>query len=173
MFDLLLYTARPMPPSRLVVPGLDLISTNDNSGAASVFGSANDAVYVPFVVAEPITVTQIHVVVGTQNGNVDVGIYNAAGTRLVSAGTTAVGAVGVQTFNITDTLLPRGRYFAAMATDSATAKFSTAVLRVNRDQDGNAVMGIKKQATAFPLPATATFASPTSTFVPYMVLELN
>ncbi len=161
------------PPQLLTIPGQDgrnLYTTPGlRSTATSVWPAANDALFIPFEVSVPITVVQIHLAIFTSSGNIDVGIYDSSGNRLVSAGSTVTAAVGEQIFNITDTLLQRGRYYAAIAIDNGTAAvpaynaLTTSLL---------AVYGLRKQATAFPLPATATFASPTAFYLPMFTMEL-
>lgn len=86
--------------------------------------TANRAVYQPCYVAEPITVYQMAVTVTTQNGNLDVGIYDMESLkRLVSKGSTAVAAAGVQAIDITDTDLVPGWYYLGFCCDSSTAVF--------------------------------------------------
>lgn len=81
--------------------------------------------FVPVTIPAPATVMKLWCVNGaTVNGNVDMGIYDEAGNLLVAKGTTAQsGTNTVQEFNITDTQLQPGRYYLALATDSATATF--------------------------------------------------
>jgi hypothetical protein len=53
----------------------------------------------------------------TASGNMDVGIYDYAGTRLVSSGSTAQsGTSAFQDFDITDTLLGPGIFYLAPPT---------------------------------------------------------
>jgi hypothetical protein len=125
--------------------------------ASAAHPEINRATFVPFSVQSPMTVVKMFTLNGsTINGNVDVGIYDANGVRLVSSGSTAhAGASVIQEFNITDTLLLPGLYYLAIASDSATATFEVwsangAILR------SLGVVG--QQTTGFPLPATATFA---------------
>jgi hypothetical protein len=84
--------------------------------------SANLAIFVPMPIASPFIATQMWVVNGaTVSGNIDVGIYDIQGNRLVSIGSTAqAGTTSNQTFNITDTLLSPAVYYLAVALDNAT-----------------------------------------------------
>lgn len=73
-----------------------------------------------------VTITTLVGSIGTQNGNIDAGIYSYDGTtftRIVSLGSTACPASSSKVaYNITDTILYKGtRYFTAFATDSASA----------------------------------------------------
>lgn len=135
------------------------------SGAA--WATANKALFVPFSVYSPITIVKMFVVNGaTASGNIDVGIYDRGGARLVSAGSTAQsGTSAIQEFNITDTALSPGLYYLACALDNATGTLEvwTPALAIGRS------LGICEQTSAFALPATATFAAASSTFrVPFI-----
>ena len=77
--------------------------------------------FLPFTVLTSVTVTTIRIHIQTQSGNLDVGIYDSSLTRLVSLGSTAVGAAGAQVCDIADTALAAGRYYFAMAVDNTTA----------------------------------------------------
>lgn len=144
------------------------ISENDCSNTATTW-TANRAVYLPIAVTRPVTVIDMHIVVSTQNGNVDAGIYNWAGTRLVSNGGVACGAAGVQTITIADTALSPGWYFMAFASSSSTAVFkgnnlATVAARVS---------GAQQQSSAYPLPSTATFAAYSVGIYPQLVGSLR
>lgn len=136
-------------------------------GTTQAWPTANEAIFIPFSVQCIVTVRKMFIVNGaTLSGNVDVGIYNRNGTRLVSIGSTAQAGVSViQEFDITDTLLSPGLYYLACAIDNGTATL---------DMIGPSIvlamgMGIAEMASAFPLPATATFAGLTGTTrIPYI-----
>jgi hypothetical protein len=92
----------------------------------------------------------------TVAGNVDVGIYSEAGTRLVNSGSTAqAGTSTIQKVGIADTTIGPGTYFFALTASNTTATFS-----------GNATSSALHRASyrqaettaAFGLPATATFS---------------
>jgi hypothetical protein len=140
---------------------------NTSVGTAA-WPAANRAIYVPFVVEAPVTVVQVAWENGaTLNGNVDVGIYDLAGTRLVSLGSTAqAGASVAQAGDITDRPLNPGVYYMAMASSSATATFA----RVSPTIVGVRAGGVLQQDTAFALPTTATFAVATASFLPMFAL---
>jgi hypothetical protein len=125
--------------------------------------AADRAIFVPFVLHEPMVVQRMAVFNAlTATGNVDVGIYTEDGTRLVSAGSTAMsGTVAIQSFSISITLAP-GRYYMALAFSSASANIKAATTSLGSTY----ACGILQMASAFPLPATATFAAPTSAYIP-------
>ncbi len=169
--------ARVYPWVDIVAPGPYPFAPSGVQPTSAAWGTANLARFIPFLVSRPVTVTNIHVYnFATIAGNVDVGLYDMSGNRLVSGGGAAhSGADAIQTFNITDTLLSPGRYYAAMASDSATATFG-AFLSVDIGMPlgaaGAAMIGIKSMATAYVLPATATLAALTVDNFPFIVLGL-
>ena len=96
--------------------------------------------------------------------NIDLGIYSEDGTRLVSSGSTAQGSANtLQEFDITDTLIGPGKFYLAQACDTTAATFWQFPL--NAVWHAKAV-GIKEQATAFALPASATFATFARSWIP-------
>lgn len=136
--------------------------------AAAVWPAANRAIYIPFRVETTVTAYQMAVEVGTQSGNLDIGIYDELGNRLVSSGSTAVAAAGIQAVNITDTVLTPGIYFMALCVDNITAAFTrssgSAALLLE-------VQGVQQQAVgAVTLPDPATFANPASAYVPLIAV---
>ncbi len=129
-----------------------LQAANNYVNTATVW-TANRAVFQPVLVPRTIIVYLLSIRVQTQAGNVDVGIYDLGDNRLVSSGTTAVAAAGIQTFDITDTTLTPGWYKLALSSDSATAVFRTTV---NLTVANARLCGFQQQSSAFVLPATAT-----------------
>lgn len=147
-----------------------VINTSSGSNGANVqtttvWPSANEAIFLPFMVEDPITVKKICVFNGNAvSGNIDAGIYDASGVLLVSIGsTTQVNTNTVQIFDIADTVLStQGIYYAAVVLDNGVGTIhlwpcNSQICRAN---------GIYVMATAFPLPANATFAVTTRNVVP-------
>jgi len=97
---------------------------------------------------------------GTASGNVDCGIYTADGTRLVSAGSTAQS--GTQTLQVvalgTPLLLEPNTYYIARAQSSTVGTADGLPMLLY----GPPMAGAAQMASAFPLPATFTFASESS-----------
>jgi len=125
---------------------------------------ASGTICVPIEVLYPVTVAKMMVNNGSvPTGTMDVGIYDAGGARLVSAGSTPqVGASAIQIFDIADTLLLPGLYYLALAFNnsiSTVAGFGGVLVDMSP-------MGIYQQLSAFPLPATLTFSALNGTFVP-------
>lgn len=133
--------------------------------AGAVYPAADLAIYVPFSLSRSVTVAQLFWVNGgTASGNVDAGIYSADGTRLTSTGSTAqAGTNAPQSVNITDIQIGAGLFFIAIAMNNGTGT----LFRATFAQLGLAITtGMYQQATAFPLPANATFANPTFDYIP-------
>ena len=141
------------------------LHVSTNTGA---WPSANRAYYWPFQVGVTVTAYQMAILVITQSGNLDVGIYDENANRLVSMGSTAVGAAGIQTFDIANTVLTPGTYFAAMCVDNITASFG----RISApDVASHRAIGTQQQAVgAVTLPDPATFASPTAGYVAQLTI---
>lgn len=134
--------------------------------ASAVWPSGSLAIYIPFAVVVPITITQLFWHNGaTASGNVDMGIYDAAGTKLTSTGSTAQGTVSVlQLVNITDIVIGPGCFYFALAMDNTTGTmFRTTLGALLELQRG---LGMAQQASAFALPATATFAALANNYAP-------
>lgn len=134
--------------------------------------TASMAIYVPVKVRRPVIVTKLAISNGaTVSGNVDVGVYNAAGTRLVAYGGGAqAGTSTEQVFDVTDTLLTPGTYYLAGVLDNTTGI-------VGADTDSAplcACYGVLTQNSAYPLPSTATWVvNNTLAVYPVMAMLLN
>ncbi len=137
--------------------------------ASAAYPTANLALFIPFKVFKRITAVQMFVYNGaTVSGNIDVGIYDKNGVRLISAGSTAqAGTNALQAFNITDTPFGPGTFYLAVALDNTTGTLFRGTLVVNI-QPGT--LGMAQMATAFALPATATFAQIAGNYIPLIGL---
>lgn len=139
---------------------------------ASAWPSASMAIYVPVRVRQPAVVKKLAISNGAAvSGNVDMAVYNAAGTRLVTVGgTTQAGTSTEQVFDVTDTLLLPGMYYIAGVLDNTTGQ-------VVADPDAAplcAAYGVLTQTSAYVLPATATFAvNQTLAYYPSMAMLLT
>lgn len=133
--------------------------------ASAVYPSANLAIYVPFNLVTPVLAKQIFWYNGaTVSGNVDVGIYDEKKRKIISTGSTLqAGINSLQRIDITDTWLGTGLFFLAISMDNVTGTLFS-------NTSGNVmwwnILGVYQQATAFPLPDPATFATPTSDYMP-------
>lgn len=162
-----LFPDSPVPPLVTITPwsmesiggGLQTIgNTIGNSTGSAAWPSANAAIFVPFWVFTTTTFLRMFLYHGSgAAGNVDMGVYDAAGTRLMSLGSTAQsGTSQVKTYNTTDLTLPPGKYYMALALSSTSGTVAGTGAITTPQQK---LLGCYQMASAFPLPATATFAT--------------
>lgn len=158
----------------MVVPAMD--ETDGQTLQATMGWSAgvNVAQFVPFYVDQQVTVTRIFTYIGnTGAGNYDVGIYSEAGSRLASLGGAAVGGgSSMKVADIADLILPKGTYYFASVYTDASCTPGMIGYKYGFNQGGFEAHGGKRMTAAYPLPASATFSSPTSGNVSGAVLEL-
>lgn len=140
------------------------------SSGVAAFPASNDAIFVPFTIERPALVKRLFSVNGNvTSGNIDMGIYTSDGGRIVSIGSTAqAGTTTKQFFDITDTYLSPGQYYMAVAMNNTTGTLRRFNITVLRQQH----FGVLKMATAFALPAAATFATVTAAYIPSIGMEL-
>lgn len=134
-----------------------------NTVPASTAWVTNLAVFVPVRVPQQVTVYKMAVGMGTgTGGNFDVGIYDASGNQLVSSGATArPGATQESVVDVTDTTIGPGIYYLALAGDgTSTYQCFGMTLQPGR------LTGSVQMASAYVLPATATYAALSNALVP-------
>lgn len=130
---------------------------------------ANLAVYIPFQLPYPYQVARLWWINGNTvtTTNVDMGIYTADGTRLYSTGsTTQTPASQPQYAAVSGHLVLDARtpYYLAWTCDNTTARSFS--MNISTAAIGRGA-GLLEQASALPLPATATFAAfTTQVFAP-------
>lgn len=138
--------------------------------ASAAWPAANDAIFIPISLPRDAPISALFLVNGTPSGNVDIGLYTFDGTKIVSSGSIAhTGTSSPQRIDISDTYLSSGRYFIAAALNNGTGTVS----RLNMNSVRAQTLGVFKMASAFPLPATAIFASPTASFLPVLGFEIK
>ncbi len=116
----------------------------DNAG--HTWQTANAAILHPFELYAASTMVGISINIGVSSGNLDVGIYNAAGTRLCSSGATASPGTGWRTINFSSpTSIPAGRHWLAVAVNNTTFNITV--------HNGMAYVQ-RIVATSYPLPAS-------------------
>ena len=138
--------------------------------ASAVWMTANTAVYVPIVVPVTCVIRRLWWANGaTVNAsyNLDCGVYADAGykpgVKLIATGSTAQGTASeVQFVDVTDTTLAPGRYWLALSCSSVSATVFRGNVGVGRD----ATLYFT-EASALPLPATATPAEPSASATVY------
>jgi hypothetical protein len=165
------YSAPPIERT----PGRHSIDTICNSwlipynslALTAAWPSANLAIYVPLRIPCRVLVLKLWFAsFNTGTGNVDMGLYDVSGAAVISATNAAKGATTQeQVFDVTDTPVGPGLYYIALASDSGTDTF----VYDSSAAPMPAANGIRVEASAYPLPATATWSvSQTLAFVPLM-----
>lgn len=149
-------------------PGFELRAVSNQGQPGTITWVANYAVYMPFVIRDPYPVNRVFWVNGSTitTSNADFGIYTPDGTRIYSTGSTALSGVSVPQFVSPGTpfILAPGRYYFAYVCDNTTSRSVGWTPTVARQRTA----GLLSQATALPLPATATFAAPSQAVVPFI-----
>lgn len=161
----------PLSPPQLPVQGFGQIADQMSPAAPAVanWGAANQAMYFPVRLKDYFPLRSMYVSLGSITGtkNWDIGLYDKNGTRLWSSGS-FVGSSSTFTIKTlgTEMLLAPDAYYMALASDSATNNqvWRRAVPRAYMLR----LVGVAQQASAFPLPAAATFATNTGVIVPLM-----
>ena len=99
------------------------------SWASAAWPANNRALYCPIFVPCRFTVARFLVPNGTNaTGNVDVGLYNNNGARLISTGSTARASTNVvQYIGVTDQSFPPGAYYLALVGSSTTGQYMRTV----------------------------------------------
>jgi hypothetical protein len=134
-----------------------------NPGSAQTWPVANLAIYVPFRLSSPMLVNRLYYRNGvTVTYDIDIGIYDAYGARLISTGTIDQGAASTTIdIDVTDIMIGPGLFYMAFVAENAAATFWMA------SWGGLAqwfrCAGFAQEALGSTLlPAIATFASPAS-----------
>lgn len=147
------------------------------STTSGTWASANKPCAIPVTFDTDVTVYKLGWFNGSAAGdNVDVGIYDLLWNRKISTGSTGgVGNSVLQSVDVTDTLLPAGRYYVVISRDTTTANRH---LLMNHAASAPmmALAGVKDSATnAFPLPDPLTNMVDAATFtrVPLFVVWLR
>lgn len=157
-----------MSPLSAFALGMEIGSAAMAAPAGAAIGTANLARGYPFWLPEPVVVQKLWCYNGaTLGGNVDVGIYSEDGRLLVSAGSTAqAGASVLQEFDVTDTIIGRGRFYLALATSSTTATFFCVGASNATNLQLLKAAGCWQAASAMALPSTVTYAALAAALLP-------
>lgn len=135
--------------------GSDIGALGAGTPGSQVWTAVNRALYIPLYIDRPGIVTKFWTYNGTTAaGNIDIGLYNRSYTRLSSKGSTAqAGTSVIQEFDVTDFAIGPGVYFLGLAASLTTTTFFMHASSVAAYFGG---MGVTMEASALPLPATAT-----------------
>lgn len=135
-----------------------IITTQPSGGSYSP--GANVAVYMPFNVTSTTTIKRLWFIGDNGTGNVDVGVYAADGTKMVTTGAVA-NAAGIVVTDVGDTALVAGQYYLAISASSGSSNLRVSVTT------GLDSLGLLTEASAHVLPASATLTTKqTSPFLP-------
>jgi hypothetical protein len=158
-------------PALMTTPQAAPVCTYFSNTANQPWTVANKAIFVPFIIDDPVTAYAITFETLTGTDNLDMGIYDLRGTRLVSTGS-IVNPAGHSTVDIADTILQQGYYFMAMAASSTSNNIK--VTGINVLSQFLRQMGVCEMLSAFPLPATATLSPPSANFtLPYFGIHFK
>lgn len=135
--------------------------------ASTAWPLANLAIFCPIRAPLPVTIYKLTIGAGaTATGNFDVGVYDSAGNRLVSSGSTPKSANVEQIIDVTDTRIGPGLYYLALSADG-TINFGMRAAAGTTPVPSQKIrlLGIMEMTSAFPLPAVATYAASTNAIV--------
>jgi len=127
--------------------------------------------YVPFYLSQSILVAKMFVYNGTVvDGNIDLGIYDKSGKKLMSTGSVAQSGTEVlQVLDITGPRIGPGNFYIALGNSSGNAKFH----QVSVGSEQNLwIIGVLDEQT-FPLPNQATFTPMGLCYVPFFGLSIR
>jgi hypothetical protein len=138
--------------------------------ASATWLNSTCAVFVPFRISRSIQLSQGFVFNGaTATGAWCVGVYDSNGTLICSTGSTTqttisvVSSAVIYTATVSSPTIGPGLFYLGMSANSSTATYWSAALNVQFCK----VIGLATMQAAFPLPATATFATISSGIIPY------
>ncbi len=146
----------------------NMLGQTSNVGGSALWPTANLAIYVPFRIWTPYLVKALWWANGTAvNGTTDVAIYTVGGTNLVSAANpsqTGTSTIQIVTLGTAVLLSPGSYYMAMSASTGTTCQYQRVAQATNATWQSG---GWAQQATANPLPATATFAAYAQSYQPF------
>jgi hypothetical protein len=163
--------SRPLPLHITSTGPYGNIGAMSNAANSFAFGASNwpannRAVYCPVHLPSRFTIARFMLANGTSvSGNFDMGIYDDAGTRLLSTGAVAQSGTNVvQYAGVTDQSFPAGHYYLALVLSSTGGETRRVVIS---DQYQGRVCGLLQEALGSTvLPTTMTGVSFTNTLVP-------
>lgn len=134
---------------------------------ATAWPTTNKSIFYPFFTEEPVTFATLFLYTGaTVTNNVDVGIFDITGKKIISTGTKAASASTLNLWTVASTTIGVGTfYFGVACAGTATTMFGYAgtnqFLRYH---------GCLEMASNFVL-GDATFAQTSATFIPLVGLS--
>lgn len=144
--------------------GLPTRTLQTFSTPAAIDWTANVAIFIPLYLPWAYNVRRVFAVCGNtvSGGNIDIGIYTVKGGKLYSTGSTSLtggsSSTPLYVTPATDILLPPGAYLMGYACDTGGGASSRAY-GISMNANMGRMIGVYRQATAFPLPSPPTFAA--------------
>jgi hypothetical protein len=138
--------------------------------ASAAYPGTNRAIFVPFVTLRPLTIYKMFAHNGNSvSGNIDVGIYDAVGKKLWSAGSTAQsGTSQLQWFTLgTPLTIGADLFYMAVALNNTTGH----ILRRSLASIECRGVGMFQDGGNFPLADVGSFTSISSGYVPIIGLS--
>lgn len=140
--------------------------TQPSAFAGGTWPTANLAILIPFSLPTAGTIQHMAWLNGgAVSGNVDAGIYNEDGTKVVTTGSVAQAGISlIQIASVSGTALVAGSYFLVLCVDNTTAQ-------MQRTSLGNGFLqscGVQQASAAVPMGATLTLANPANAFCPWV-----
>lgn len=150
------YTRGPLIAHRQSIDTLNNGTVPGGSSGEAAWPAANRAIYVPIVVGYRVVVRSLWFAGAyTSSGNYDIGLYDAAGAKLLGKGSTAKsGGDDEIVWDCTDTTIGPGIYYMALACSNNTDTY----YRLSSAAPTMTAYGVLVEDSALPLPATATMA---------------
>ncbi len=151
-----------------ILPMMSLLGAVGNVGltyASAVYPTANKIYYIPFRIGATVLVKRLYCVNGAAvSGNIDLGVYDQNGKRLIVAGSTAQASTNVpQAIDTTDTELLPGCYYFGIQCSNTTSAFFRNNSAVSLLQGRGLYM---ETAGGIGLPSTATGVRITNAYFP-------
>lgn len=101
------------------------LGNNGEAGASSAISASSDTYIYATSVGVPVCINSISVTVGTANGGMDLGIYDANGLLMTHTGTTVIAGANVQTLSLANAFcIPPGLYYIGFYCNNVTATFA-------------------------------------------------
>jgi hypothetical protein len=146
-------------------PTLRLNGAAISAPASAAWPSANLAMYIPFTIPFPYTVSRLFWCNGSSAAaNMDVGLYSLGGARICSTGSVAQVTTNVIQYaapTATCVLTPGTYYLGVACSGTTNALFMATTTAIQ-----NRMAEVMQEASAIPLPSPATFASMANTNFP-------
>ena len=134
-----------------------MMTAQQTPGLGNAWPTANLVIYSPLRILSRVIVRKLWFAnQATATGNIDIGLYDAGGTKLVSSGSTAKAATNdEQVLDVTDTTIGPGFYYMALTCSNNTDTFMVDADAAPLDA---AVGMLTETPGAFGLPTTASWA---------------